>query len=91
MDGARIVERIEHVSQTTEKQSTYTMKLLFNNLAVLLSEAELPQPNPADDYVDLPTVTLGPDWAEELSCLSACTSVVGILYKDRRVILRRAS
>jgi hypothetical protein len=47
------------------------MKLLFNNLAVLLSEAELPQPNPADDYVDLPTVTLGQDLAEELSCLSA--------------------
>jgi hypothetical protein len=45
------------------------MKLLFNNLAVLLSEAELPQPNPADDYVDLRTVTLGQKLAEELSCL----------------------
>ena len=67
------------------------MKLLFNNLAVLLSEAELPQPNPADDYVDLPTVTLGQDLAEELSCPSACTSDVGILYKDRPVIFRPAS
>ena len=59
------------------------MKLLFNNLAVLLSEAELPQPNPADDYVDLPTVTLGQDLAEELSCLLArvlsefCTRIAG--------------
>ena len=66
------------------------MKLLFNNLAVLLSEAELPQPNPADAYVDLRTVTLGQDLGEELSCLSACTSDIGILYKDRPVIFRPA-
>jgi hypothetical protein len=54
-------------------------------------ECSAPQPNPADDYVDLPTVTLGQDLPEELSCLSACTSAVGILYKDRRVIFRSTS
>jgi hypothetical protein len=50
--------------------------------------AELPLPNPADDHVDLRTVILGRDLAEKLSSLSACTSAVGILYKDRGVIFR---
>jgi hypothetical protein len=56
---------------------------------VLVTEQDGPPLSPAHDHIDLPTVALSKDLAEGIELSFASVRVlVGILYRDHRVISR---